>query len=128
MHEKQIEHRKKKKIKIKKNLGINTCKYVLTPTLCLSYVILLLLWGQNGTIALFIELYINRPLFRKYVGIYHFLDPRVWGTRVPWTQFESYFFKEPEFMELEYHGKLKYPKSSRSLHISKTVVDWYIFR
>ena len=43
-------------------------------------------------------------------------------------KFEGYFFNEPEFMELEYHGKLefpkfKYPKSGKSLHISKTVVD-----
>ena len=40
---------------------------------------------------------------------------------------------ELEFMELEYHGKLEffkieYPKSGRSLHISETVIDWYIFR
>ena len=37
-----------------------------------------------------------------------------------------------EFMELEYHGKLDFPKlefsiSGRSLHISKTVVDCKIF-
>ena len=32
-------------------------------------------------------------------------------------KFEGYFFKELEFMELEY------PKSGRFLHISKTVVD-----
>ena len=33
------------------------------------------------------------------------------------SKFEVYFFKELEFMELEYHGKLEYPK----------VVDPYIF-
>ena len=27
------------------------------------------------------------------------------------------------FMELEYHGKLEYPKSGRFLHIFETVVD-----
>ena len=44
------------------------------------------------------------------------------------NKFEGYFFKVLEFIELEYHGKLefpklKYPKSGRSLHISETVVD-----
>ena len=40
----------------------------------------------------------------------------------------EYHGKIFEFMELEYHekldfAKLEYPKSDRSLHISKTVVD-----
>ena len=38
--------------------------------------------SQNGTISLFTEIYINLPLFRKYVRIYHFLSTRVWGTWV----------------------------------------------
>ena len=43
-------------------------------------------------------------------------------------KFDNYFFKEFEFMELEYYGKfeflkLKYPKSGRFLHIFKTVVN-----
>lgn len=38
--------------------------------------------GQNGTIALFIEIYINLLVFWKYIGIFHFLGTRVWGTRV----------------------------------------------
>ena len=42
-------------------------------------------------------------------------------------KFENYFFKE-----LKYHKKLKFPKlkntkSVKSLHISETVVDWYIY-
>jgi len=38
---------------------------------------------QNGTIALFIEIYINLSLFQKYVGIYHFLSTRVLQNQVP---------------------------------------------
>ena len=38
--------------------------------------------GQNGTILLFIEIYINLLLFWKYVEIYHFLGNQVKGTRV----------------------------------------------
>ena len=43
-------------------------------------------------------------------------------------KFEGYFFKELEFMELEYHGKLEfheleYPKRGRLLHIFEIVVD-----
>ena len=43
-------------------------------------------------------------------------------------KFEGYFFKELEFMKLEYHGKLEFPKlkyskSGRFLHISEIVVD-----
>ena len=38
----------------------------------------------SGTIALFTEIYINLPLFQKYVEIYHFLGTQVFhGTRVP---------------------------------------------
>ena len=33
--------------------------------------------GQNDTIALFIEIYINLPLFRKYVEIYYFLGTKI---------------------------------------------------
>ena len=33
--------------------------------------------GQNDTIALFIEIYINLPLFWKYVGVYYFLGTQV---------------------------------------------------
>ena len=40
--------------------------------------------GQNGTIAKFTKIYINLPLFQKYVGIYHFLGTWVLhGTLVP---------------------------------------------
>ena len=94
--------------------------------------------GQNCTIALFIKIYINLSQFQKYVGIYHFLGTRVWGTWVfhgtrvhgtwvPWKNFEIFlwysssikkfsailkaiFFKELNFMELELHGKLKFHK------------------
>ena len=38
--------------------------------------------GQNSTIALFTEIYINLPLFWKYIKIYHFFSTRVWGIRV----------------------------------------------
>ena len=144
MLEKQIEHKKKKKIKIKTNLGINTCKSVLAPTLCLPYVILLLLWGWNGTIALFIEIYINRPLFRKYLGIYHFLDTRVWGTWVPWTRipwknFENFLWCSSSIKIFLANLKIIFSKnpslwnlsimenSSSSNSSIQKVVDPYIF-
>jgi len=38
-------------------------------------------------------------------------------------KFEGYFFKIIEFMELECHGKLKYPKIGKFLYIFETVVD-----
>ena len=46
--------------------------------------------------------------------------------------FEGYFFKEFEFMELEYHleldfFKFEYQKSGRFLYISEIVVYSYIF-
>ena len=42
-------------------------------------------------------------------------------------KFEGYFFKELELHgKLEFH-KLEFQKGGRSLHISKTMVDRYIF-
>ena len=57
--------------------------------------------GENSQIASYCKLCCNLPLFRKYVGIYHFLGTRVWrnwvfhgprvyGTWVPWKIFEIF--------------------------------------
>lgn len=71
---------------------------------------------QNGTIVLLIEIYINLLLFRKYVGIYHFLDNRVFhGTQVPWKNFptnlKATFSKNSSFMN---SSTIKNPSSPNS--------------
>ena len=38
-------------------------------------------------------------------------------------KFEVYFFKEFEFLELGFHGKLEFQNDGRPLYIFKTVVD-----
>ena len=67
----------------------------------------------------------NLPLFWIYVGIYHLFETRVYENRV---YREIWVLQKIFKIELEYHEKLdfpklEYPKSGRSLHISKTVVD-----
>ena len=47
--------------------------------------------------------------------------------------FKGYFFKELKFIKLEDYEKLDFPKfeylkSGRFLHISETLVNWYISR
>ena len=39
------------------------------------------------------------------------------------SKLKCYFFKKLDFMEFKDFGKLKYPKSSKSLHISEIVVN-----
>ena len=74
--------------------------------------------GQNGTITLFTEIYINLSLFWKNVGIYHFL-----GTRVSWKNFPTNLKAILKKKKNQVHGTLEHPKSDKSLHIFKTMVD-----
>ena len=67
--------------------------------------------GQNDTIALFIEIYINLPLFRKYVEIYYFLGTKIGEFEFSIVlKFHEIFF---ELMELEFH-KFEFQKGDRS--------------
>ena len=58
---------------------------------------------KNSQIAHFRKLYCNLSLFRKYIGIYQFLDTRVWwsqifhstqvyGTRESWKNFKFFLW------------------------------------
>ena len=96
--------------------------------------------SHNGHIPLFGKICMDLPLFAKYLAIYHLFEIRVCKTRVCRVTrvlelefFEKITFKFAVlfFMKLEYHEKLDFPKlefpiSGRSLHISKTVVDYKI--
>ena len=77
--------------------------------------------GQNDTIALFIEIYINLPLFWKYVGIYHFLGTQIWEIRV-------FHGKNFQFMELEFQKGGRSPtyfqNNGRLIYISVNSNIW----
>ena len=85
-------------------------------------------YSQNGQMPLFIEIYINLLLFRKYVRIYYFLGTWGWGiqvfygTQVPWTWV---LWKN----NLQICQKIFYwtQDSNSSNSSTQKMVDFYIF-
>ena len=111
--------------------------------------------GQNNQISLFIVIYIVLLLLWKYVRIYYlfFFNLNLWNSSLPYnssfinssslkkllskllrifwlnsSSWNSSTIKNFQIfpMELEFY-EFEYLKSGKSLHISKTIVNWYIF-
>ena len=110
--------------------------------------------GQNSQISLLIIICINLLLLWKYVRIYYlFFNSNLWNSSLPYnssfinssslkkllskllrifwlnsSSWNSSTIKNFQIfpMELEFY-EFEYLKSGKSLHISKTIVNWYIF-
>ena len=109
-------------------------------------------FGKNGHIPLFGKIFMNLPMFAKYLTIYHFFETqfcknRVFHIRVSWTwvlwkkfhstwvpskYFKIFSWYLSSFMELKCHEKLnfleiEFQKSNKLLNISQIVTDCIIF-
>lgn len=72
--------------------------------------------GQNGQILLFAKIYINLPLFWKYIGIYHiFLNSSMWNSSLTYNS--SSLKKLPSKLPQNFSIELEYLKFGRSLYI-----------